>query len=377
MKRIRCRTRDMSVPHRPLVDLSCNRSRIVLLARGVVWSEMSGRRLATALLVVLTACSGGGGSVPVHRVPIASDVYFGLTWLPDGWLVVTKDVGFLGELWRVRPDGSGFAQIHPPSDSRCRRIDFLHPEALPNGRLGYLRVCDFKGTQDRNELALMSYDMGTGAQRAMMAKPLGFNSGAYTWNPGMTKGLFSVSSGLCAGIGAMTRQSVVDLPLTVEAAPGRFYLVQEDVFALGSADCSNEILADLPAWSPDGTRIAFLASPGAIGRGGFSRPDAPWNLYLVGPAEVNPVVKLQGLLQPHDLAWSPDSRWLALSGKVNGRDDGLWLYELGSGRLRQVASGVFDVIAWSPNGSQIAVLHQFPGSGADLPKSEILVLDVG
>jgi len=228
---------------------------------------------------------------------------------------------------------------------------------------------------DRNVLSLVEYNMSTGDQHPLMANPLGFNPSQFTWDPTMTRGLFSVTSGICAGIGAMTRQSVVDLALSIEVA-GQAHLVQEHLHALGAADCSTEIRADLPAWSPDGLHVAFLASPQSLGQSGFSRTDAPWNIYLVGPSEQQPILTLGGLVDPLALAWSPDSQWLAFSGDVSNRGNGLWIYGVGTHELRRLTAGTFLSLAWSPNGSQIAAVHDLGVVSTALFNTELRVFDL-
>src|SRR5207244_10004682 len=90
-----------------------------------------------------------------------------------------------------------------------------------------------------------------------------------------------------------------------------------------------------PAWSPDGTRIAFLDACG----------NTPWPLYLMN-AHGTGLQRLPtgGLGGP---SWSPDGRQIAL-------DDGLEIMIInsdGSG-LRTLTSGPEP--AWSPDGEQIA-----------------------
>jgi len=228
---------------------------------------------------------------------------------------------------------------------------------------------------DRIDLSLVQYDVRTGAQRPLVAQPLRVNPTAFTWNPTMTRGLFSVTSSICAGIGAMTRDRIVDLSLAI-VVDGRSHRLDEDLRSPGSADCSNEIKADLPAWSPDGSRIAFLASPQAIGVGGFGRLDAPWNLYLVGADDDRPVPVLGGLVEPRRLVWSPSGRFLAYSGQVTGRWTGIWLYSVASRQLQRLATGSFPALAWSPSGSQIAAVHDLTSAGAK-QSTEILIFDLG
>jgi hypothetical protein len=115
-------------------------------------------------------------------------------------------------------------------------------------------------TKDRIDISLVRYDMQTRTQSILVSQALPVNPTEFTWDPTMTRGLFSVTSSICAGIGAMTRHGLVDLSLAINVGD-RVHRLDENLHTPGSADCSGQIKADLPAWSPDGSRIAFLASP--------------------------------------------------------------------------------------------------------------------
>jgi hypothetical protein len=345
--------------------------------------QVRGRLFCIVLLLSLFAACGGepqGGSeeatVTVHRVALGVDEFFDLTWLPDGWLVLNRSAGLDDTLWRSRPDGSHLGRLPIPNDPRCRRLNQLRPRTLPNGNLGFLSWCDLSGASDETDLSLEEFDLERKEQRPLMARSLGWNPSTFTWNPDMTRGLFSVTSGICAGIGAMTRQRVVDSPLAI-VVDGRPRRLSEDLYEPASAGCSGNLKADLPAWSPDGSRIAFLASPEAIGIGGFERLDAPWDLYLVGAEEeARAVPVLSDLVEPRDLEWSPDGGSLAYAGKMAGSGEGVWTFVLATRQLRRLVAGTYFALAWSPDGTQIGVIRDVGPIGAQPPHTEVLVLDL-
>jgi Tol biopolymer transport system component len=111
-----------------------------------------------------------------------------------------------------------------------------------------------------------------------------------------------------------------------------------------------------PRVSPDGTRIAFVATvdqPTAptptLPRSPFAwRPAAsgahglPWDVWLVDPDGGN-LRRLSYLLEDDpSLAWSPDGRWLALQGGF-----GLTLVDASSGRTERLSRAVaFTGIDW-------------------------------
>jgi Tol biopolymer transport system component len=54
-------------------------------------------------------------------------------------------------------------------------------------------------------------------------------------------------------------------------------------------------------------------------------------------------------------AWSSDSRWLAISFEPPDRPEGLYLVEVGTGRLRLVMPGDFGTPAWLPGDERLVV----------------------
>jgi tricorn protease len=86
-----------------------------------------------------------------------------------------------------------------------------------------------------------------------------------------------------------------------------------------------------PTWSPDSQWIAFYDSTGS--------------LYLCSIANAS-VIKIDPdalRRQPH-LSWSPDSHWIAYARAAadNPRFAAIWIYNVNTGRARQVTSGWFD-----------------------------------
>ncbi len=86
-----------------------------------------------------------------------------------------------------------------------------------------------------------------------------------------------------------------------------------------------------PLWSPDGKMVAFR-----------DNRLKTW-LVEIGAAKVTEVHEDRIQDNNADLAWSPDSKWLALAPALPNRMHALFLYSVESGKKTQVTDGMSDV----------------------------------
>lgn len=109
--------------------------------------------------------------------------------------------------------------------------------------------------------------------------------------------------------------------------------------------------ATLPHWSPDGSRVAFSGS----------RPDRPWNIFLI-PAGGGPAEQLtSGAVSDLDATWSPDGSMIAYG---QTRSEGgkqivaIQLLDLASRRSTTLA-GTAGICCprWSPDGRYLLASH--------------------
>ena len=137
-----------------------------------------------------------------------------------------------------------------------------------------------------------------------------------------------------------------------------------------------------PSWSPDGSRIAFLS-----GRDWKASPSTPYhgrfNLFTVTDDGSNVVSVAPGIeLMEGLFVWSPDGEKLAFIGQIEHIERSVYKFSLyiaaadGSG-IEIVWDGFFEgsikpksatfpLLAWSPDGSQIAI---------SIPAQAIYVID--
>ena len=117
-------------------------------------------------------------------------------------------------------------------------------------------------------------------------------------------------------------------------------------------------LDDMPAWSPDGSRIAFRST-----REG--RSDV-WMMSAdgTGAVRLTPETVAGGFAPSGDPAWSPDGVWLAYASGANADRD-IWLMRADGSGKRRLTSDAADERepAWAPDGAVIAYRSGGPAEG--------------
>lgn len=138
--------------------------------------------------------------------------------------------------------------------------------------------------------------------------------------------------------------------LAAAAVPARGLQLTQVTF---NAQPPYEAYQSEPAWSPDGTSIAFTGS--------FWQPGAWEPFFTIGivmptggaPPQFDPWVYSNG----HP-SWSPDGSRIAFAAFLYG-DVGIWTAPLGTGGAVQLTTDGYDRRpAWSPDGGEIAFERQ-------------------
>ena len=111
--------------------------------------------------------------------------------------------------------------------------------------------------------------------------------------------------------------------------------------------------AHAPAWSPDGTRLAFQA---------YYRDT--WNIWTMKADGSDLRQVTSGPFDDREPHWSPDSARLAFASDRSGNYD-VWLLTLATSEVRRFTSnGANDSMpAWSPSGKEIAFVSDRDARG--------------
>jgi len=110
-----------------------------------------------------------------------------------------------------------------------------------------------------------------------------------------------------------------------------------------------------PAWSPDGQFIAFLRKLSPTRTAVMLIPQRGGPERVLGESDVTYMPLYPGLLYGTYLAWTPDSKWLALNWRVADQPDGgLFLFNVETRETRRLTTSGDNLPAFSPDGRTLA-----------------------
>lgn len=128
-----------------------------------------------------------------------------------------------------------------------------------------------------------------------------------------------------------------------------------------------------PAYSPDGTRLAWMVNGGLGEQGEFLMAIALFDLNNGTARLLHPYEPMGRGGWPLPPVWSPDGRWLAFTaGPVNLDEAGVWVISAEENQNESHYFGHGGTPVWSPDSRWLAFTH-FPDNGP----SELLAVETG
>ncbi|HEY6968322.1 MAG TPA: hypothetical protein VJA94_03890 [Candidatus Angelobacter sp.] len=305
----------------------------------------------------------GSGQTPLTQLLGANS--FSPVWSPDGRKIAfLSDHGSLiSNIWVMNADGSGAI---PLTQITANSVNVGIPQWSPDGsKIAYSSTRALDGSNAANtgltgNVWIVNPD-GTGSTPlTQYVDGTGTGNLAVSWSPDGNKIAF-VSSAQVPDLGS-TNGSVNIWVMNADGSGATPLTSLTAAFANSLA----------PAWSPDGTKIAYESTRALDGTNAASSPTA-YNIWVMNAdgSDSTPLTRMSFCCSDSHLpVWSPNSSKIAFlsSRALDGSNSpnfpnftpNLWVMNTdGSGAtpltmMTQLASGtVPDPVVWSPDGSTI------------------------
>ena len=154
------------------------------------------------------------------------------------------------------------------------------------------------------------------------------------------------------------------LAFVSDAVGGQFDICLINTDGSGATPLVTSLADDWwPAWSPDGSKLAFQTNRNFIPAHDTVPPHPEWDIYVInvdGSGETQLTTDTTNEAQP---AWSPDGKRIAFVTDRDGNNE-IYLMNGTGGNLRRLttAAGTDEQPAWSPDGAKIAFVSNRSGN---------------
>jgi len=235
-----------------------------------------------------------------------------LTLTPSAKIAFVSDVTGSREIYMINPDGSNRTRL--TYDYANNAYPAVSPDSI---RIAYMSTQDGGG----GEIYIMNAD-GTAQTRLFTAW------GAWpAWSPDGSKIAFTSNLGSSLGIWVMNANGSNQTRLTPDG-----------------------IYATSPTWSPDGTKIAYEHYVGSYGISVMNADGSGQHALTNPDGSQYPPSNLYGDKNP---AWSPDGSKIAFSSTRSGTTQ-IYTMDPDGGNQIRVTDVEADMPTWSPDSSRIA-----------------------
>lgn len=339
-----------------------------------------------ATLWFLTACTPRGliGGPSVKLDPPSNSSQLGkLAYSATGNLIV-QDAD--ERIW-YQPEGQSiWREISIPADSACLRTRYYLNSALPDGRIGLVKICtgawrDSLGRMFHTKAYIVGYDV-TSSSLDLLTEDYLPATGQFTWNSGISKGILS-TNGSYSTLYWLTPQGTEPISITLTDGTYSWHLPDSisaiEEYKQSTRRTGRELHSvgnvGMVDWSPTGEYIAFWATLDPIGQPYDLLRVMAWDLYLLSPDTLHLERVLENVYDAGGVHWSPNGNWLAYTtGKKDRQPAGLWLFSLQNRTSVLLKKGQYRSIAWSTDGRSIVTLSC---TDSQCRSTEILKFDVG
>jgi len=252
-------------------------------------------------------------------------------------------------------EATQFTLFNPEDDPTCTKYSYFQVvSVLPDGRLGLLKECldDSASTifLSKNR-SIYAYDWTTGELERIVAGKLtqGSNPKYYTWNPDMTLGVQSTTSGYKGTIYWIASDGMFPMDIQIEDRGLTWNLKDH----LENKDHAG--LVGAPAWSHDGKTIAFFVTTYGILEKPLPKYNVNYDLFFMDPVTQEPKLELMNVVDADKIIWSPNDEYLLFRGCI-GRKliCGLWRYKISNKTLSLIQEGEFADYIWITNEKIVA-----------------------
>jgi TolB protein len=316
--------------------------------------------------LALAACGGGGddGGVELKGDEIAFGVRVG------GW----------GEIWLMAPNGSDRRRLTDPVEPQSDAAGASSPAWSPDGsKLVYAAQVGTEEEQGLSELYVMNAD---GTDRERLTTNEDFEADP-VWSPDGTRIAFTRATGVGtnavrSGIavidadGGASRQITRAPAASFDGTPawspdGSRIAFTRATFPEGREGAELDLYTVAmdgtrlqrivsgggdPSWSPDGTRIAYSSIRDRFGRTCFQECATSGEIYIAEPDGTAQRRLTRNRADDGSPAWSPDGRRIAFSSDRAERQDETEIFVMnadGSNVRRLTRNRVWDLEpAWRP-----------------------------
>lgn len=322
------------------------RHRLVSALRVLSWPIVLGWAVTVAAEVSLKITEGAGGAIPIAVIPFG-----GVPTADNIGAIVAADLERSGRFTSL-PVNAMLEQPTLPSEVRLRTWQTLGQDYLVIGRVQ-------PAGGDRQVAEFSLYDVLQDAPLLAQRLPFGAADQRRTAHR-IADIIYRQLTGEAGGFAA----PVAFVTVSGRTAQDRTYRLQvadADGFGAHAVLSSREPIMS-PAWSPDGTRLAYVS---------FEQGHSAVYVQTLASGERTLVSGRQGINGAP--AWSPSGRELALTLSRDGNPD-VYIMDLEHRSLRRLTdhTGIDTESAWSPDGRTIVFtsdrggrpqLYRMPAAG--------------